>query len=312
MKQMIFSHRMSMFLLATLIIISCSITGSPISTVPPGPTDTQAIETQPEDTEIAQPSATTQFTATANQETTATSPGPSCTVLQDLNMRFGPGTAYRPPITALPANTVVTPLGFAPQGIPGGSWAFVEGSATQERGWVSAGSQFISCNIDLSTLPPVDFGTPPPPPLPNSTQTSNPDGNGFCVDPGTGYQCVGIFSDESLFQFRILKDGVELGELDNVVEVSFAVNQNDDPVYEIIEVNKAYCVFGGNGPCSPWVVEDGVYKWTPGGTPVEAGEYEMEIFATVSDPNLPVDETLPPGQARSRWAVTFTLTLPSP
>ncbi len=306
MKQMIFSHRMSLFLLAALIITSCSITGSPISTVPPGPTDTQAIETQPNATEIGQLTMTPGTT----QEATVAGSEPSCTVLQDLNMRFGPGTAYRPPIRALPANTTVTPLGFAPQGIPGGSWAFVEDPATQERGWVSAGFQFISCNVELSTLPPVAFGTPPPPPLPNSTQTSNPDGNGFCVDPSTGYQCVGIFSDESLFQFRILKDGAELGELDNVVEVSFAVKQNDDPVYEIIEVNKAYCIFGGNGPCSPWVVEDGVYKWTPGGTPVEAGEYEMEIFATVSDPTLPVDETLPAGQAQSRWAVTFTLTLP--
>ncbi len=164
----------------------------------------------------------------------------------------------------------MTPLGFAPQGIPEGSWAFVEDPATRERGWVNARSIYISCNIELSTLPPVDFGTPPPPPLPNSTQTSNPDGNGFCVDPSTGYQCVGIFSDESLFQFQILKDGVELGELDNVVEVSFTVKQNDETVYSIVEVNKSYCVFGGNGPCNPWVVEDGVYKWTPGGTPVEA------------------------------------------
>jgi len=190
----------------------------------------------------------------------------------------------------------VTPLGFAPQGIPGGSWAYVQVSA-QEKGWVSAGSQFISCNIDLSTLPAVAFGTPPPPPLPKSTQTSDPDGNGFCIDPDSGYQCVGIFSDESLFQFQILQNGVELGENDGVEQVTFAVKQNGDHVYDITEVNRAYCVFGGNGPCNPWTVEDGVFKWTPGGTPVEAGEYEMEVFATVNG------ET-------SRWAVTFTLTLP--
>ena len=312
MKQTMLSRprRVFLSLLAALIIISCSFSSSTVSTSSPQPSDTQAIETQPEGTEIVQPSATTRFTATAGQEATETSPGPSCTVLQDLNLRFGPGTAYRPPIRALPANSVVSALGFAPQGIPGGSWAYVEDPATEDRGWVSAGSQYISCNVDLSTLPPVDFGTPPPPPLPNSTQTSNPDGNGFCVDPSTGYQCVGTFSDESLFQFQILKNGVELGELDGVVEVSFAVNRNDEPVYQIVEVNEAFCVFGGNGPCNPWVVEDGIYKWGPGGPPVEAGEYEMEIFATVNDPTLPVDETLPAGQAQSRWAVTFTLTLP--
>lgn len=262
MKQTTFSHpgKVTLSLVAALIVISCSITGAPITTASPEATDTQAIETQPEETEAVKPSATTQFTQTAAQDSTATSPGPSCTVLQDLNLRFGPGTAYRPPITALLANTVVTPLGFAPQGIPGGSWAFVEDPSTQDRGWVSAGSQFISCNIDLSTLPPVDFGTPPPPPLPESTQTSNPDGNGFCVEQVGGYQCVGIFSDESLFQFRILKDGVEIGESDNVVEVSFTVWRNDEVVYEIIEAIEAYCIFGGNGPCNPWVVENGVYK----------------------------------------------------
>ena len=316
MKQTTFSRprRVTLSLLAALIIISCSITGSPLSTVPPGPTDTLAVETQPEETQTVAPSATTQLTFTLTSEvvqgSTATSPGPSCIVLQDLNLRFGPGTAYRPPITALLANTVVTPLGFAPQGIPGGSWAFVENPATQKRGWVSAGPQYISCNIELSTLPPVAFGTPPPPPLPKSTQTSNPDGNGFCVDSSTGYQCVGIFSDQSLFQFQIFRNGVELGELDGVIEVSFSVKLNDNPVYENVEVNKAYCIFGGNVPCNPWVVEDGIYKWRPGGPAVEAGEYEMEIFATVNDPNLPIDETLPPGQAQSRWAVTFTLTLP--
>jgi hypothetical protein len=286
MMRKMFSHPMTLSLLATLLILSCSISSSPISTVSPQPTDTQEIQTEPGGTEITQPTSTT----AAGTEST-------CTILQDLNLRFGPGTAYRPPIRVLPANAVVTPLGFAPQGIPGGSWAYVQDTTTQDKGWVSAGSQFISCNIDLTTLPAVPFGTPPPPPLPKSTQNSDPDGNGFCIDPDSGYQCVGIFSEESLFQFQIIQNGVELGENDGVEEVSFAVNKDGEPVYEIVEVNKSYCVFGGNGPCNPWVVEDGIFKWSPGGAPVEAGEYEMEIFATVNG------ET-------SRWAVTFTLTLP--
>jgi hypothetical protein len=284
MTRKMFSHPMTLSLLATLLILSCSISGSPISTESPQPTDTQGIQTEP---------------ATSTSEIVQDTPGsePSCTVLQDLNLRFGPGTAYRPPIRVLLANTVITPLGFAPRGIPGGSWAYVQDPATQDEGWVSAGSQFISCNIDLTTLPAVEFGTPPPPPLPKSTQTSDPDGNGFCIDPDSGFQCVGIFSDEFLFQFQIFSNGIELGENDGVEEVSFAVKRDGEPVYEIVEVNRSYCVFGGNGPCNPWVTEDGVFKWGPGGTPVEAGEYEMEIFATVNGDT-------------SRWAVTFTLTLP--
>jgi len=227
-----------------------------------------------------------------------------CTVLQDLNLRFGPGTAYRPPIRALPANSVVTPLGFVPQGIPGGSWAYVQDLATQDKGWVSAGSQYISCNVELVSLPAVAFGTPPPPPLPKSAQSSAPDGNGFCVDLPSEYECVGIFSDESLFQFKIIRNGIEQGQNDGVGPVEFNVSRisSDDAtdkvlVYEKTENQMPYCVFGDNGACNPWVSEDGIYKWTAGGIPIEPGEYEMEVNSTVN------------GES-SRWAVTFTLALP--
>lgn len=286
MKQILFSHRLTLSYLAALAILSCGILGTPEPTGSPGPTNTQ-------ETPTVQPTETSEIV----EETTVASPEASCTVLQDLNLRFGPGTAYRPPIRALPANTVLTPLGFAPQGIPGGTWAYVQDQTTQDTGWVSAGTQFISCNVDLTTLPAVPFGTPPPPPLPQSTQTTDPDGNGFCIDPDSGYQCVGIFSEESLFQFQILSNGEELGENDGVEMVTFNVKKDDSIVYTIDEVFVAYCVFGGNGPCNPWIVENGVYKWTPGGTPVEPGQYEMEVFATLNG------ET-------SRWAVNFTLTLP--
>ncbi|MGE5776080.1 MAG: hypothetical protein ACM33V_07660 [Chloroflexota bacterium] len=250
---------------------------------------------------------TTSVTVEATQEIPATATGSdaSCTVLQDLNLRFGPGTAYRPPIRALPANSVVTPLGFAPQGIPGGNWAYVEDAATHAKGWVNAGSQYISCNVELAALPAVPFGTPPPPPFPKNAQTSDPDGNGFCVDAPSDYQCVGAFADESLFRFQILKDGIEQGQNDGVEPVSFTVSRlpSGDPsdkvtVYEKTENQMPYCVFGDSGgSCNSWVSEGGVLKWTAGGAPVEPGEYEMEVNSTVNG------ET-------SRWAVNFTLTLP--
>ena len=294
------SHQLAFSFLAVFVILACSLSVSPATPSPePAVTQTnqtiatQTIEIGLEPTETIQSTLTTE----APEESTVTGSAVSCTVLQDLNLRSGPGTAYRPPIRALPADSVLTPLGFAPQGIPGGTWAYVQDRTTQDKGWVSAGTQFISCNVELSTLPAVPFGTPPPPPLPKGTQTTDPDGNGFCIDPDSGFQCVGIFREESLFQFQILRNGVELGENDGVEEINFNVNRDGEPIYSTIEVNRAYCVFGGNGPCSPWVVEDNVYKWTQGGTPVEPGEYEMEVFATLNG------ET-------SRWAVNFTLTLP--
>lgn len=283
MNPNMFSRWMILPFLAILTIISCGFPVSVASPIAPQPTVTQNIQTEPEHTKTAQP--------------TFAGPGSSCTVLQDLNLRFGPGTAYRPPIRVLPANRVVTPLGFTPQGIPAGSWAYVQDPATQDKGWVSAGSQFISCNVELATLPSVAFGTPPPPPLPKSAQSSDPDGNGFCVDPLSEYKCVGLFSDQSLFQFQIIRNGIELGESDGVEQVAFTVKKDDVPIYSTVEVNVPYCIFGGNGPCNSWVFEDGIYKWTQGGTPVEPGEYKVEVDATVN------------GES-SHWEVYFTAALP--
>ena len=293
MNSNMFSRWMSLSLLTALTLVSCGPAVSPTSPIVPQSTVPQNIQTEPEHTVTIAPAPSSEVV----QATAAASTGPSCTILQDLNLRFGPGTAYRPPVDVLPANRVVTPLGFVPQGIPGGSWAYIQDSASQAKGWVSAGSQYISCDIELASLPSVAFGTPPPPPLPKSTQNSDPDGNGFCIDSSDDLECVGIFSDQTLFQFQIIRNGIELGENDGVEQVSFTVKKDGVPVYDIVEVNKAYCVFGGNGPCNGWVFEDGSYKWTPGGLPVEPGEYEMEVFATVNG------ET-------SRWAVNFTATLP--
>jgi len=147
-------HFRRIILLGTILLVSmaCSLFG-PTATPVQQPSTIQPTQ---------QPSSTAQTL----QPTLDSGADPQCTVLQDLNLRFGPGTAFRPPIRALPANSIVTPLGFAPQGIPGGSWAYVQDPTTQDKGWVSAGSQFISCNVELATLPSIAFGTPPPPPLP--------------------------------------------------------------------------------------------------------------------------------------------------
>jgi uncharacterized protein YraI len=296
MIRIVFFHRIVVTLLAALILASCApaVESTEEPLVPPTATATQQSQANPTETAAAQPTDTSEVVQETEVVNTST-----CTILQDLNMRFGPGTAYRPPIRVLPENSVVTPLGFAPQGIPGGSWAYVSDAVSQDEGWVSAGSQYISCNVELSTLPPVAFGTPPTPPLPQGTRTSDPDGNGFCIDPNSGYQCVGIFSEESLFEFQILSNGVELGENDGVDRIEINVNTVDGSttIYGIDEFVKDYCIFGGNGPCTPWIYEDGVYKWGAGGPTAEPGEYEMEVFAYLN------------GQD-SRWAVTFTLTLP--
>src|SRR4026209_112586 len=94
-----FSRWMIPFLLATLILVSCSPAASPTSLSVPQASATQNIQTGSESTPTIRP------TLEVVPGTTASGSGPSCTVLQDLNLRFGPGTAYRPPVKVLPANS---------------------------------------------------------------------------------------------------------------------------------------------------------------------------------------------------------------
>ena len=290
--------------LLVIFLLSCTLVSSQATPVQPEPTSDEAVPTVPEDTVTVQPTTAveipteTQVAATeAVIESTATKAGPSCTVLQDLNLRFGPGTAYRPPVIALPANSTVTPRGFVSQGIPGGSWVYVHDPVTQRDGWVSAGSQFVSCNIDLATLPAVAFGTPPPF-FPDIVQTSPGPGDGFCKDQGSSkYSCKLIFSDEFLFQVRVFRNGVEINQDNGVEPISFTVTKGDKTVYSTVESVGAYCIFGGNGPCNDWTFEGGTLKWKPGGAPVKSGEYKLAIDVTVK------------GES-SHWESFFTLNVP--
>lgn len=212
-------------------------------------------------------------TVTTSPEATAAS-GPVCTVLQDLNLRSGPGTAYRPPIRALPAQTTLIPLGYNPTGVPGGPWVQVEDQANNLIGWVSAGEQFVSCNIDLTSLPSVAVAPPAPPPPPNS-ENSTPDG----TFPES-FVWEADFDSQYFVRFLVhdtISGGTKDGE--GITEVNFQVlDDAGNLVYQRTERQAGYCIFGGGEPdCNPWVLEDFVYKWEQGGDPVKEGDYKLLI-----------------------------------
>ena len=285
MKINSYVRRTALPLLLVIVCVSCT---SSAGTEEPRPPD--ATQTLPnlEPTTTATPSEqVTQEPATVPPATAPT--GPRCTVLQDLNLRSGPGTAYNPPITALPANTELIPLAYNPVGYPGGSWAQVQVPASQKEGWVSAGAAYISCNIDLTTLSSVTVS--PPQPKRPSAQSSTPEGS--CGEGGVFdeqhlhvYDCGVVFLDGFPIQFQVFKDGQEIGSDGGVQNVVFRVERNGNTIYSITEEVGAYCIFGGNGPCNSWVMEDYVYKWEPGGAIIEAGEYIVNIDAAVDDPSI--------------------------
>jgi hypothetical protein len=106
-------------------------------------------------------------------------------------------------------------------------------------------------------------------------------------------------TDDTNEQFSASKDGRD------ITSVQFTVTSLDGNVvyYDHTENTAGYCIFGGGEPdCSPWVFENGQYRWVSGGEPVKPGNYQLTITVTATDnqvgvwfwdENNPVSITLP-------------------
>ena len=268
-----------------LVTLACGFLGASPTATPIPPTETEP--------PVLTPLPPTKASPLASGE---------CTTLQDVNLRTGPGLAYRDPIGIVLAGSVVKPVGFVAEGMPSGSWIKIDANGENPGGWITAGKPYLDCNVDLTSLPKVEVVPPPPPPLPKSAQTSDPEGG---CGPDEDYQCEVIRTDESFLQFKIFQNGQELTQDDNIKQVSFSVRRgskddNGPEVYNIVEQTSAYCIFGGNDPCNEWPQEDFVAIWSPG-IPVSPGTYFVEIFATVDENG---------SENNIRWAADFNVTLP--
>jgi hypothetical protein len=258
-----------------VVTLSCNLLASAPSQAAPTDTPPEASPTSLPPTATLTEAPTQTFTPVPSDtppEPTATS-GPMCTVLQDLNFRSGPGTAYRPPVRAFPANTQLIPLAYNPTGIPGGPWVQVKEEGGNETGWVSAGEQFVSCNIDLTSLPSANVAPPPPPPPPK-TDNSTPEG-----DAPDNLVSEADFNSQYFVRMRAHDTDEGEKDGDGIDHVTFQVKDADgNLVYERTENTAGYCIFGGGEPeCNPWTLENYVYKWKPGGEAVKEGKYELAV-----------------------------------
>jgi hypothetical protein len=257
-------------------------------------TPIQSPAADPSSTPIANPTqkSTPAFAATIAPEPTD---APFCSTLVNLKVRKGPGTAYDPPLTAVEPGTQLTPFGFNPVGIPGGSWALVSSADGAFTGWVSASSDFIACNIDLSSLPSVEVAPPPPTAIPTLTKTPATQGSAPKVSNNGGFgdcplnlTCDDSFSSESLSAVNAHSTDSNTNG-DGVDYVIFSIWDSNESVkfYERTEKTPLYCTFGGNGPCNGWTYEAGAFRWSSGGDPVEPGDYVviMTIKGTTPDEN---------------------------
>lgn len=106
--------------------------------------------------------------ATSTPLRSAPAATPVCIVRANpnLNVRGGPGTVFAP-LGTVRFNSQLRPLARNVDA----SWVEVQTLPTGLRGWVATGAQFISCTIDLTTLP---VGVIPPTPTPAPTSTPVP------------------------------------------------------------------------------------------------------------------------------------------
>jgi hypothetical protein len=247
-------------------------------------------------------------TATASIESTPTA---LCSTIVNLKIRSGPGTAYEPPITAVGPKTRLIPFGFNPVGIPGGSWVLVSSEDGAVTGWVSASPDFLTCDIDLTSLPPVQVAPPPPTATPKPTSTSatqgsspkvsNNGGGGGCPE---NLICEISFSPTTLYVVNARHIDSDTNG-NGVKNVHFSVWDSSETIqyYERTENFPVYCTFGGDGPCNGWIYEDGAFRWYSGGDAVEPGEYVVIIDIQGSTP----DEF---DNSAGQWRLSLTISAP--
>lgn len=202
--------------------------------------------------------------------------GPQCTIKQNVNFRYGPGKAYDPPIDALTAGTVVLPQSYQAQGFPGGNWVQVINPGNQKTGWVSAGTDFITCTIDLTSLP-TSIAPPTPTPSAPIITNSQPQGD------FTGFVGKLHFSNTFLVSLEVYQKGGKK-DGDNIQQVTFTISDPDGTVRVQKEQNAPYCVFGGGSTCAAWPRQDGKYAWTSNGPLVKDGDkYTINIDVEAKD-----------------------------
>ena len=269
------------------------------------PTSTQA------PTETAAPLSATQPPA-STAAPTAAPPAASCRVISaGVNLRPGPGTVYAPPFAGLARDTELRPLSFVARGFPTGQWIEVQVVSNGRVGWVSAGQQFVACNIQLASLP---AGVPPPTPTPAPTSTPPPSppptappvaqvviipvdgsdgnkelGNDRDVNSGRNLLLPGFapyevanpmeFDDRIVFQAEVFDKGVGQTDGAGIESVTFTIrDENGDIVHERTERNPGYCVFGGGEPdCTVWRFSQHGYRW-PDGASLQPGVHDVQIF----------------------------------
>ncbi len=247
---------------------------------------------------------------------------PICTTITGVNVRSGPGTVYDPPLGTLSAGSVVTPLSYVNPGFPSGEWVEVQNSNSSQTVWMTAGQQFLTCNVVLSSLPgpasirptPPPTATPTPIPVtPTPTQVvaglppevRNDVPGGACERTDHIKSRIEV-NPNFLYRVYARDDRAGSNDGDGIDFVRFTISDNFGQLYQREERVAGYCIFQGGEPtCRPWPFnEQGQYTWGNGGSVVSPGTYQVFIEVVSDEPD-------PSNNSNScNWNFDMTVTLP--
>jgi len=265
-------------------------TGTPIARGP----------TPPAEIGVGRPTAPAISTRTPTP--TATPPTATCTVQSStLNVRYGPGTEYTPPIGSLRRGAVVEMVARNATS----TWVQIADSDTGLNGWVSGASQYVECTKTISSL---RLGVIPPTPTPRATATPTATptiapiariptppteigigGGGGAGLNGSLVADIAMFtgsSDNPSFSrslyFRAFvwdpdegnKDGDGIDHVEFEIQEQFG---NFRTVHTQRENVAGYCSFGGGEPnCNVLTLSPGA-RWPSTGIQIEKGSYNIQV-----------------------------------
>jgi len=231
----------------------------------------------------------------------------SCTTKQDkVRLRSGPGQSFNR-LAELKLGSPLKPLAYTAKGNTSGDWIRVEVGGTNQKGWVSASPQIVTCNIDVKALPREDANTNTNKDV--ATEVGQYPGvprNGFDGDVEGDTVMPGLRKLSDLSQPLVFTNKINLRViardrlLDDkrdgagIKQVSFEIwtlrpddscdGSGFEKVYARVEQNRAYCLFGTDAPtCSALDLKKTTTWPDQNNTPIVNGRYKVSAQIDLKD-----------------------------
>jgi hypothetical protein len=122
-----------------------------------------------------------------------------------MNLRFGPGTVYDPPIGYLHKGDILEIIGRTANN----AWIQVIPANQEIQGWIFASPKYVQVNVDLDAIPIAEVPPTPPPSYPAPVLISPENGAGVQgTFPPLYWKWDGELGEDEFFEVRIWHESI--------------------------------------------------------------------------------------------------------